>query len=155
MRWELFSSKYFMVLCHSTDCEVCDAYIRHLLQGVEVGGLRFTPQNLAQALDEAWATGMQDIHEDTQAELHCWLDMAHQGFDEQCNKYDHLWWDYKALEVQLEKEKSHLREAKDTVTHLKGKSIEASTSCPLAPAKRKVTDNCLLLSQTIVRCCLR
>src|SRR6266481_7895094 len=69
MRWELFSSKYFVVLCHSTDCEVCDAYIRHLLQGVEAGGLQSTPQNLAQALDEAWATGMQDIHEDAQAKL--------------------------------------------------------------------------------------
>ena len=76
MRWELFSSKHFVALCHSTDCEVCDAYIGHLLQGVEVGGLQFTPQNLAQALDEAWATGMQDICEDAQAELHCQQDMA-------------------------------------------------------------------------------
>ena len=77
MQWELFSSKHFVVLCHSTDCKVCDAYIGHLLQGVEVSGLQFTPQTLAQALDEAWATGMQDIHEDAQAELHRRLDMAH------------------------------------------------------------------------------
>ncbi len=47
-----------MALRHSTDCEVCDAYIRHLLQGVEAGGLQFTPQNLAQALDKAWTMGM-------------------------------------------------------------------------------------------------
>src|SRR6266481_1667242 len=99
MRWELFSSKYFMVLCHSTDCEVCDAYIGHLLQGVEAGGLQFTPQNLTQALDEAWATGMQDIHEDAQAELHHWLDMACRGFDKQHDQYDRLQWDYDALEV--------------------------------------------------------
>src|SRR6266481_879633 len=76
MQWELFSSKYFMVLCQSTDCKVCDAYIRHLLQGVEVGGLQFTPQNLAQALDKSWAMGMQDIRKGAQDELHHQLDMA-------------------------------------------------------------------------------
>ena len=106
MQWELFSSKYFVALCHSTDCEVCNAYIRHLLQGVEAGGLQFTPQNLTQALDEAWAMGMQDIHEDSQAKLHCRLDMARRGFDKQHDQYDCLRQDYDTLKVRLEKEKS-------------------------------------------------
>ena len=91
--------------------------------------------------------GIQDICEDAQAELHRRLDVARRGFDEQHDQYNCLQQDYEVLEVRLEKEKFHWREAEDTVTCLKGKSVKASASRPLALAKRKATDDCPPLSQ--------